>query len=79
MTKLTTDASTALTDLFEAAKLNEEALTDWERAFVGDQMTRFDRYAEGTRFSEKQWGVLRRVAADECNVELPAYDEAFEE
>lgn len=46
----------------EMASENEDALTDWEKKFVSDQFGRLDQYGETTRMSDKQMGVLEKIA-----------------
>lgn len=36
-------------------------LTDWERSFMEDQASRYEKYGARTRFSEKQMDVITRV------------------
>lgn len=38
-----------------------DELTDWERSFMADQITRFELYGARTRFSQKQMDVIDRV------------------
>ena len=50
-----------LEDFFEAARLHEGKLSDWERKFVADVEERFDKYAADLNISPKQGNVLRRT------------------
>lgn len=36
-------------------------VTDWERSFMDDQVTRYEQYGARTRFSEKQMEIIIRV------------------
>lgn len=37
-------------------------LSEWERGFIEDQQKRYDEYGNDIWMSEKQWGVIDRVA-----------------
>ena len=36
-------------------------LTEWEVNFVKDQLDRYEKYGDDTRFSVKQWAVMVKV------------------
>jgi hypothetical protein len=36
-------------------------LTEWEVNFIKDQLERYEKYGEETRFSVKQWAVIEKV------------------
>lgn len=36
-------------------------ITDWERGFMDDQLERYEKYQERTRWSEKQTAIIDRV------------------
>jgi hypothetical protein len=36
-------------------------LTPWEKEFMTDTKTRYDKYGPDTRVSVKQWAVLKRI------------------
>lgn len=45
----------------EGAKDNFDELSEWEQAFMVSTEERYKEYGDGTRMSEKQWGVIDRV------------------
>lgn len=49
--------------LLKAAKA--KASTDWEKTFVQDQITRFERWGGDLKISPKQIEVLQRIANKE--------------
>lgn len=42
-----------------------KAKTDWEKDFVQDQITRFERWGSDLRISPKQIAVLQKIANKE--------------
>ena len=40
---------------------NVGVLSDWERSFMRDQLSRWDEYGIETRFSPKQWNIIEKV------------------
>jgi hypothetical protein len=49
-----------LQEIIDAAE-NSEALNDWEKGFLADQIGRFKEYGDEIRMSPKQWGVLEKI------------------
>lgn len=64
-------------DLFEwvegllADALAGKEISDWERGFLTDQQERVEKYGSSTRFSDKQWKILDRVAEKIKHAERP--------
>lgn len=48
-------------DLIAAYQENPKQCTPWEQKFMDDQCERYEEYGENTRFSEKQWEIVRRI------------------
>lgn len=40
---------------------NQDALSDWERAFVEDNVKRLEKYGARTLFSDKQLAAIDRI------------------
>jgi hypothetical protein len=55
------DETEYLEQLFAAYEAEEGPLSDWERGFMKDQFTRWEKYGEAMVLSPKQWGVLRKI------------------
>lgn len=37
-------------------------ISEWERKFIDDQQSRYEKYAADTKMSPKQWAVLDKIA-----------------
>lgn len=59
---LTEEQNDLMLSLTNAAQEEPEKLNDWEKGFWRDQADRYEQYGEGTRFSEKQWAIVLRIA-----------------
>lgn len=51
-----------LESVIAAFEDNPERCSEWERGFMKDQATRVKKYGADTLLSQKQWGVINRVA-----------------
>ena len=58
-----------LEGFFTDYQSNRNRVSDWERGFMDDQVKRFEQYEAETRFSPRQWDVMRRVA-NKLNISL---------
>lgn len=58
--------------VLDAYKQDDMRLSDWERGFMKDMNTRFEKYGKGTYVSEKQWGAIKR-AANTYDLELEQF------
>lgn len=54
-------------ELLEEAEARD--LNPWEQEFIGSLRTRFDQYGARTKMSEKQMGILRKIASGEKDEE----------
>lgn len=54
-----------------ADALASKDISDWERSFLQDQAERVEKYGASTRFSDKQWKILDRVAEKISIAERP--------
>lgn len=59
-----TISTNELKSLLKTAK--EKSATDWEKHFVQDQITRFERWGSDLRISPKQIAVLQKIANKEA-------------
>jgi hypothetical protein len=64
MGTILTEAECTLLDLIaEERNMGEEAdLTDWEIEFIDDNLDRYDDYGERTKFTERQWEIIHKIA-----------------
>lgn len=51
-----------LAAVLDAYKQDDQRVNDWERGFLKDMSTRFEKYGKNTYVSEKQWNAIKRVA-----------------
>lgn len=80
---ITAEQLSELNDILTDISGEEGKLSDWERGFVSDQLTRVEKYGQSIFLSPKQWAVLRRIhasVAGDPNVrdEAPEPDQTVE-
>ena len=51
-----------LQNVLNAAGEDMAQFNDWERGFLQDQQERYDEYGTDIWMSEKQWGVIDKIA-----------------
>ena len=60
---MTQDETEYLERLVAAVEHDASPLSDWERNFMADQISRFKKYGEAMSLSVKQWNVIRRIGS----------------
>ena len=50
-----------LNQIFERMDANDGPMNEWEKGFMRDQRERYDEYESDTRFSGKQWKIIKKV------------------
>lgn len=65
---MTEDETAFLESMFAAIDDHGHMISDWERNFMKDQKSRYEKYGDDTRMSPKQWTVIAKIA-DKLGVE----------
>lgn len=73
------DDDWTLIDALLGAVLCHDTLSDFEKQFTGDAALRYETEGSETRFSNKQWRIIRSIKAKTCDRRIVAATKRSEE